>query len=291
MQPCDNRNNMLSEERPGRTVEADVMVFDGDTSFRKTDTLATEEPLEIRLRAGRETKTIAVTMRTPGNDFELAAGFLYSEGIIHGRDELNGISYCLDSTVNAEQRYNVVNVDLGAQDLPNIAALERHFTTNSSCGVCGRAQIEGLRDLGIAPIADQLRVSIELIHSFSEKLREAQRLFAATGGLHAAALFDSGGQLVASREDIGRHNAVDKVVGWGLLEAHLPFTASILFVSGRASYEIVQKSIVAGIPIVCAISAPSSLAVALADQFGVTLVGFARERRLNVYTHRYRLQH
>jgi FdhD protein len=271
--------------RPGRTVEVDVLALDGSVRASKRDAVVTEEPLEIRLLAGQSKQTLAVTMRTPGNDFELAAGFAIGEGIVRARRELAGISYCLDADLDPDQRYNVVNVELSQAKLPELQRFERHFTISSACGVCGRAQLDSLHDLGITPIDDDgLRVPAGLIYSLPARMREAQRVFSSTGGLHAAALFSEAGDAIVAREDIGRHNAVDKVVGWGLLDGRLPFARSILMVSGRAGYEILQKSAVARIPIVCSVSAPSSLAVDLAREFNITLAGFVRGERANLYT-------
>jgi FdhD protein len=224
-------------------------------------------------------------MRTPGNDFELGAGFLYDEAVVRTLDDLVGLTYCVDPAVDAEQRYNILTaelrVGLGARDADR---LERHFTMNSACGVCGRAQLESLRDLGVAPIRDDVRVSASVLYELPAKMRASQRVFAATGGLHAAALFDERGDAIAVREDVGRHNALDKLVGWGFLNARLPFARTVLVVSGRAGYEILQKSAMARIPIVCSVSAPSSLAVELARSFDITLVGFLRGDRANVYS-------
>lgn len=271
--------------RPGRTVEVELSALDGDRRSRKRDDVVAEEPLELRLVANGAAKTLAVTMRTPGNDFELAAGFVYNEAIVRARDELAGITYCLDPAVDPDQRYNIVNVELrSGSTLPDLARFERHFTMSSSCGVCGRAQLESLRDLGIGPIDDNVRVSADLLYALPEHMRAAQRVFASTGGLHASALFSRRGEAVAVREDVGRHNAVDKLVGWGLLGARLPFAGSILMVSGRTSYEILQKSAMARIPIVCSVSAPSSLAIDLAREFNITLVGFLRGEHANVYS-------
>lgn len=275
--------NDLEAARPGRTVETAVERIDGDSTKRDFDRVVTEEPLEMRLVAGASTQTLAVTMRTPGNDFELAAGFAIGEGIIHTRNELRGVSYCIDPAIDAEQRYNIVNIALEASSLPDTSRFERHFTMNSSCGVCGRANLDALRDAGIVPMRDDTRLSRHTLQHLPDRMREAQRVFEATGGLHAAALFRPDGTLVALREDIGRHNAIDKLVGWSLLEGRFPLEGSVLLVSGRASYEILQKAAVARIPIVCAISAPSSLAVDLAKTFNITLIGFIRGERANVY--------
>jgi FdhD protein len=275
---------MISKgDRPGTTVETEIVGYDGSTTQRRYDVLATEEPLEIRMRAGGEQRTVAITMRTPGADFELAAGFLYNEGVLASYDALSGITYCVDRDVAEEQRYNIVNVDLHARVLPPLDALERHFTMTSACGVCGKANIDALRDRGLVPVQSALRVTAELISGLPERLASAQRVFKTTGGLHAAALFDARGELVVVREDVGRHNALDKIVGWALMNGKLPLDAHIVLLSGRASYELLQKAISAGIGLVCAVSAPSSLAVDLAREFNVTLAGFLRGHRFNVY--------
>lgn len=273
----------MQTDRPGRTVETAVTRYADGSVQRGFDAVVTEEPLEVRLVAGDRTQTLAVTMRTPGNDFELAAGFVWGEGIVREARDLRGISYCVDPAVDAEQRYNIVNVALADAHLPDLARFERHFTMNSSCGVCGRANLEALRDLGVEPVRSDVRVPIDRIYALPERMREAQRVFSTTGGLHAAALFDAHGTALAVREDVGRHNAVDKIVGWGVLAGGRPEMGTTLMVSGRASYEIVQKAAVARIPIVASVSAPSSLAVDLARAFDITLVGFVRGTRANVY--------
>ena len=269
--------------RPGRTVETSIVRYDGSHGARGYDSVVTEEPLELRLVAGAATQTLAITMRTPGNDFELAAGFVSGEGIVRSREQIVGVSYCVDPKIDAEQRYNIVNIELIASTLPDLTRFERHFTMNSSCGVCGRANLEALVDLGVEPLRDDVRVPIGRIYELPERMREAQRVFATTGGLHGAALFDVSGRTLAVREDVGRHNAVDKLAGWALLERR-SLSGSILFVSGRASYEILQKAAVARIPIVCAVSAPSSLAVDLARAFNITLAAFVRGERANIYS-------
>ncbi|MFY9720585.1 MAG: formate dehydrogenase accessory sulfurtransferase FdhD, partial [Candidatus Cybelea sp.] len=274
----------MRELRPGRSVEAEVIALDGEARARKHDELVTEEPLELRLSDGGTTQSLAITMRTPGNDFELAAGFLYNEAIVRAREDITGITYCLDSGVEPDQRYNIVTVECR----PGAAAADRerfarHFTIGSACGVCGRAQLDSLRDRGIRPLEDAVRVPPRLLYELPARMLDAQRTFAATGGLHAAALFDERGEMLAVREDVGRHNAVDKIVGWGLLDGRLPFERCLLVVSGRASYEVLQKSLMARIPIVASVSAPSSLAVDLAREFGVTLAGFLRGNRANLY--------
>lgn len=248
-----------------------------------SDELATEEPLELRLVAGNEHRTIAVTLRTPGNDFELAAGFLFGEGVIQRRSEIKRIAYCVEE--GQEQLYNIVSVELRSQALPRLPTLERHFFTTSACGLCGKASIESLSARGLSPVSGDSTVSAKVLRELPEKLRKAQQLFDLTGGLHAAALFDLEGNLIALREDIGRHNAMDKLVGWALLEGKLPLAQCIVVVSGRASFELVQKALAAGIPIFASVSAPSNLAVDLAASFGMTLAGFLRGERFNVYAH------
>jgi FdhD protein len=268
----------LEVSRPASTTRAEVVTVDGDRRSRRSDRLATEEPMEIRVEEpGAEQRSVAVTMRTPGHDFELAVGFLLTEGLIFGRDDVRSVRYC--AVPREEQHYNVVSVSVAR-------ALEfepRSFYATSSCGVCGKASLEAI-DVQCAPIADGPVVAPAVVTALPEALRGAQAVFERTGGLHAAGLFDAQGTLIASREDVGRHNAVDKLVGAQLLEGRLPLSESILMVSGRASFEIIQKAATAGIPIVCAVSAPSSLAVDAARRFGLTLVGFLRGERFNIYT-------
>lgn len=252
-----------------------------------TDHLATEEPLEIRLVNPQ--RTVAITMRTPGADFELAAGFLYSEGVINHRSDIKTIRYCVDRDVDGEQRQNIVSVALRDTLSLDLPPLERHFFTTSACGVCGKASLEALRLRGCSVIANDLSVSANIIWRLPEQLQAAQRVFSSTGGLHAAALFDHQGNLLAVQEDVGRHNALDKLIGSALLTEVLPLSDRIILVSGRSSYEILQKCLAAGVSIICAVSAPSSLAVALAEEFGITLIGFLRGDRFNIYTHRQRI--
>ena len=275
---------LVRAERPMSKRKTKVVTVDGANVRRWSDTLATEEPLELRLLAGGERQNVAVTMRTPGADFELAAGFLYGEGILKSRDEILRISYCTE----AEQQYNTVNVSLRGA-MPEVGRLERHFTTTSACGVCGKASLESL-ELQACPLPDPtFTVTPELITSLPDKLRAAQGLFDKTGGLHAAALFTKDGELLALREDVGRHNALDKLVGWALLEGLLPLREHIVLLSGRASFELLQKSLTAGVPLVCAVSAPSSLAVSVAQAFNLTLLGFLRGTRFNIYSGENRL--
>jgi FdhD protein len=269
--------------RSGSKTKARVRVVEDGRARVRPDYLATEEPMEIRLLTGDTKQTVAVTMRTPGADFELAAGFLYGEGIISSREEISRISYCVDADVDAQQRYNIVNVELRGNREYDLRPLERHFYTTSACGVCGKASLEQLELRGCPVVGPGPEVSAQTIYSLPGKLREAQGLFEATGGLHAAALFDAEGDLLALREDVGRHNATDKLVGWALLEGGLPLSQNVVMVSGRSSFEILQKCLAAGVPIVCAVSAPSSLAVDVAREFGMTLVGFLRGERFNTY--------
>jgi FdhD protein len=256
-------------------------IRDGRTHER-ADRLAAEEPMEIRVEGpGSEPMPVAVTMRTPGGDFELAAGFLYTEGLIRSRDEIRRVSYCEDLGPE-EQQYNVVTVELTAPF--DAERLKRNFYATSSCGICGKAALEHI-EVTCAHVPHGPEVSRDVISGLPGELRRAQRVFEQTGGLHAAGLFAPNGRLLALREDVGRHNAVDKVVGEALLAGDLPLSERILFVSGRSSFEIVQKAGVAGIPIVAAVSAPSSLAVDAAERLGMTVIGFVRDDRFNVYTH------
>jgi FdhD protein len=270
-----------TSRRTSKTKVRVRVVEDGSARVRP-DVLATEEPMEIRLVSGGSRQTVAVTMRTPGADFELAAGFLYGEGIVSSPEDIKKISYCVD--VDAEQQYNIVNVELRAGRKYDPRPLERHFYTTSACGVCGKASLEQLELRGCPVIPPGPEMAAEKIYSLPQKLRESQGLFEATGGLHAAALFDADGDLHILKEDVGRHNATDKLIGWALLEGRLPLCGHAVMVSGRSSFEILQKCLTAGVPIVCAISAPSSLAVDVARRFNITLVGFLRGNRFNVYS-------
>ena len=274
--------------RPGSKVKARVWSVDGSRQRLRMDQIATEEPLEIRLLAGGETKTVAVTMRTPGADFELAAGFLFSEGVIAHRDEIGAMAYCVD--VDAAQQYNIVNVSLRAEAIPDLPSLDRHFFTSSACGVCGKAGLETLQIRGCPVIPPGPVFETRVLVDLPRQLEANQRLFTLTGGLHAAALFDEQGAMLVCREDVGRHNAVDKLVGWAMMAKKLPLSRCAVMVSGRASYEVMQKCLVAGVPVVCAVSAPSSLAVEVAAEFGMTLVGFLRGDRFNIYAGRARIE-
>ena len=249
----------------------------------RADAVAVEEPLELRLRLpGGPPVSFTVTMRTPGHDFELAAGFLHTEGVVCARADIARITYCVDGP--QEQRYNVVNIELRDGAAFDRGRLLRHHAMTSSCGVCGKASLEAVHAAGIAPPDPAMRLRADWIWGLPAMLRREQAAFDQTGGLHAAGLFAGGGDLVVLREDVGRHNAVDKVVGERLFSGAGPLSGHVLVVSGRASFEIVQKAAAAGIPAVCAVSAPSTLAVDLARSLGMILVGFVRERRFNVYS-------
>jgi FdhD protein len=279
-----------------------VTVVDEESVHERSDRLASEEPMEVRLKVAGQTRTVAITMRTPGNDFELAAGFLYCEGIVSNSAEVASIAYCTDDEVStkgnapdaegvgptalggAVDRYNIVTVELASGTVPDLRGLERYFYTSSACGVCGKASLDALAMRGVVGIPPGFRIAPAVVHSLPEVLRASQGVFDSTGGLHAAGLFGAEGDLDAVKEDVGRHNAVDKLIGWALLADRLPLHERVLLVSGRASYEIMQKAAVAGVPVVCAVSAPSSLAVDVANRFGMTLVGFVRGRRFNIYS-------
>ncbi|MHB8574409.1 MAG: formate dehydrogenase accessory sulfurtransferase FdhD [Dehalococcoidia bacterium] len=280
---ADDEDEALHPPRPGSTTRARVVVVADGAPHEVSDLLATEEPLEIRLVSGPTSRTVAITMRTPGADFELAAGFLHGEQVIARARDIRRITYCVDRSIDATQRYNIVNVELRDGVEPDLRPLERTFLTTSACGVCGKASLDALHLRGCPSVPSGPLVANDILYALPETLRRSQGLFATTGGLHAAALFDPAGTLLAVREDIGRHNAVDKLVGWALLEGLMPLHNALLLVSGRTSYEILQKALVAGIPFVSSISAPSSLAVKLAEEFGMTLVGFLRGGRFNIY--------
>jgi FdhD protein len=249
---------------------------DGITS-RKDDFLAAEEPLEIRIGEN----PLSVTMRTPGHDLELAAGFLFTEGLMHRRDQIISLEPATND--GDGKRGNVVRADLAGEVLPDFDKLRRHFFAASSCGICGKASIDAVRSRLLQTPNPKFRVAPNLITNLPDALRSAQDVFERTGGLHAAALFEADGQLLIVREDIGRHNAVDKVVGWALLNDRVPLSECVLLVSGRGGFEIIQKAIVAGIPVVASVSAPSGLAVQLARELNLTLIGFLRGNRFVVY--------
>jgi len=250
----------------------------------RPETLVVEEPLEIRINGA----AVTVTMRTPGSDIELAQGFLLTEGVIAGREDVLTIRYCAGANPDLQDganTYNVLDVTLApGVKLPDVD-ITRNFYTTSSCGVCGKASLDAVRVLGrFSPAEDPATVAAATLRAMPDQLRTAQKVFARTGGLHAAALFDADGTVLVVREDIGRHNAVDKVIGWALEHGRIPLKSSVLLVSGRASFELTQKAVLAGIPVLAAVSAPSSLAASLAEEFGLTLVAFLRGDSMNVYT-------
>jgi FdhD protein len=258
-----------------------IVHLEGGAAVERFDTLVAEEPLEIRV-AGTP---IAVTMRTPGDDFDLVSGFTFTEGLVTAPAQLSAMRYCAGADADGRNTYNVIDVVLTDDAPPIDTSVGRNFYTTSSCGVCGKASIDAVRvrspfDLN----ADHVTVTPSVLSALPQKLREAQKIFASTGGLHAAALFASDGEMLALREDVGRHNAVDKVVGSAARENRLPLSGTVLMVSGRVSFELVQKAYVAGIPVLAAVSAPSTLAAEFAESVGMTLVGFLRGESMNVYT-------
>lgn len=247
---------------------------------RRPDTLAVEEPMEIRV-GGRP---LTITMRTPGDDFDLAVGFLVGEGVVRSADDVLAARYCAGATADGTNTYNVVDVTLAPHVTPPDASVERNFYTTSSCGLCGKASLDAVRATTTWAVDDDpLRLTPERLAVLPTALRRAQQVFDRTGGIHAAGLFDSEGRLIAAREDVGRHNAVDKVIGHAARSGLLPLRETVLMVSSRASFELVQKAALAGIPALAAVSAPSSLAVELAEELGLTLVGFLRGESMNVY--------
>jgi FdhD protein len=250
-------------------------------SVARPETLVVEEPLEIRING----RPISVTMRTPGADVELAQGFLLTEGVIGGRDDILTVRYCRGAVDDEANTYNVLDVTLAADvPMPEVD-VARNFYTTSSCGMCGKSSLAAVQLASRhCPGDDPSVVGVDTLSAMPDQLRDAQKVFASTGGLHGAALFSTGGTLLVAREDIGRHNAVDKVIGWALERNRVPLTGTVLLVSGRASFELTQKAVMAGIPVLAAVSAPSSLAVDLASQSGLTLVAFLRGESMNVYT-------
>ena len=262
------------------TARRRVQHVTADDAVARPETLVVEEPLEIRVNG----TPITVTMRTPGSDIELAQGFLLTEGVIARRDDVLIVRYCKGATEDGVNTYNVLDVTL-AQDVqtPDVD-VTRNFYTTSSCGVCGKASLDAVRLISRhCPGDDPSTVAAETLSAMSEKLRAAQKVFASTGGLHGAALFDADGSVLVVREDIGRHNAVDKVIGWALEADRVPLTGTVLLVSGRASFELTQKAVMAGIPVLAAVSAPSSLAAELATEAGLTLIGFLRGNSMVIY--------
>ncbi|VXB75284.1 formate dehydrogenase accessory sulfurtransferase FdhD [Aeromicrobium sp. 9AM] len=258
---------------------------DGSSTVRE-DALAVEEPLEIRVGG----TSFSVTMRSPGDDFDLVAGFLVSEGVIWSADQLVSMRFCAGTDENGLQTFNVIDAELSADTPPLDLSLERHVYTSSSCGICGTASIDAVHKAAhFGRLDDATSWSHELLGALPDRLREGQKVFDRTGGVHAAGLFDADGELLCLREDVGRHNAVDKVVGWALREGRLPLSGTVLQVSGRASFELVQKAHMAGIPVLAAVSAPSSLAVEHAESAGLTLLGFSRDGGFNAYAGAHRV--
>lgn len=251
----------------------------------RVDVVAGEEPMELRLGG----ESFNVTMRTPGHDFELAAGFLVAEGIIGSTEELRGMRYCAGTDEHGQQTYNVIDVALDPLLVRIPMSEKRHVLTTSACGICGTTSIDAVEKTLPSQPAAQLEISAETLLDLPDALRGSQKVFEKTGGVHAAGLFDAEGELICLREDVGRHNAVDKVVGWALMQDRLPLTGTVLQVSGRASFELVQKAALAGIEMLSAVGAPSSLAVDLAERSGLTLAGFSRGRSVNIYTHQHRV--
>jgi FdhD protein len=262
-------------------------VIDG-TATERPETLVVEEPLEIRVNG----TPLTVTMRTPGSDVELTQGFLLTEGVIAHRDDVLTVQYCRGADSDGTNTYNVLDVTLRpGVPMPEVD-VTRNFYTTSSCGVCGKASIDAVRLTSRhAPGDDPSTVTAAALTAMPGQLRSAQKVFASTGGLHGAALFDADGTMLAVREDVGRHNAVDKVVGWAVEADRIPLGGTVLLVSGRVSFELTQKAVMAGIPVLAAVSAPSSLAVDLATQSGLTLVAFLRGESMNVYSRADRIQH
>jgi FdhD protein len=276
------------------TSSLEVERVTGDWVTPDRDEVAVEEPLEIQIgierRGMRAIRSVSVTMRTPGNDAELAIGFLFGEGILNRRSDVAGIEF---PSLGAKESTNCVRIQLRAGVSLDFKQLERHFYTTSSCGICGKASLEAVQRLARGPAVcarNELRISSRMIHRLPAQLRASQEIFEHTGGLHAAALFDVRANLCSVREDVGRHNAVDKVLGAQWLEDRMPLADRILFVSGRASFELIQKAARAGVPVFAAVGAPSSLAVELAEACGMTLLGFVRDGRFNIYSASYRLE-
>jgi FdhD protein len=253
----------------------------GQQPIRREDVLAAEEPLEMRVNG----RSLAVTMRTPGHDVDLAAGFLVSEGIISAGEHLAAARYCAGATAEGVNTYNVLDLSLAPGVAAPVPGLERNFLTTSSCGLCGKESIDAVRTRSTWDVrADAVQVGAELLTTFPDSLRAAQAVFEKTGGIHAAALFDAAsGDMLVMREDVGRHNAVDKVIGWAVKENLLPLRGTVLMVSSRASFELTQKALMAGIPMLAAVSAPSSLSAEFAAEVGMTLVGFLRGDSMVIY--------
>jgi FdhD protein len=287
------------------TSQTSVEKVTGRTSRKVLDQLATEEPLEIQIAYGprnsRETKSISITMRTPGNDFDLAAGFLMTEGVVQNANDIEQISYAahpvtgsahfplIGDATKPDSKQNIVRVNLATHVTVSLSSLQRNFYTTSSCGICGKASLLSLRTVCPPRATNNFRVDAQMLYSLPGRLRSSQGAFDRTGGLHGAGLFDSTGNLLALREDVGRHNAVDKLIGSEFLAGRTPLQECVLLLSGRASFELLQKALMGGIPLVAAVGAPSSLAVDVAKEFDITLVGFLRDSHFNIYHGRERI--
>ena len=278
-------------DRGERTLHVALRAVQADGATTRDDVIAVEEPMEIRVMSGseRRTRSVSVTMRTPGNDFELAVGFLFGEGMLSASEQISGIHFCGPPPPGKPQS-NIVRVELDPAVELDLVKLQRNFYSTSSCGICGKASLEALDFEGYRQLdGSRPRVPVAVVHRLPDSLRQAQQVFDTTGGLHAAGLFAADGARIGCREDVGRHNAVDKLIGAQLLAGRLDpgkpgLAEQILVVSGRVSFEIMQKALAAGVPVVVAVGAPSSLAVEMAQRFGMTLVGFARDGRFNVYS-------
>lgn len=280
-------------QKPETEKQMQVTTIDGGNRTTRDDQLTMEEPMEVRVVFGppdaRKDRSLSITMRTPDYDFELAAGFLLSEGIVKRKADVDRFEFC-GPVADGRNQGNIVRVELSPLIELDIKSLQRHFYTTSSCGICGKGSLDAIRSQGMVVVGSaDLRIASSLICELPNRLREQQSVFARTGGIHAAGLFDAAGDPVLVREDVGRHNAVDKLLGNRLIEDRLPMSEKILVVSGRSSFELVQKAVVGGVPVMVAVGAPSSLAVELADEFGMTLIGFASDRRFNIYSHPQRI--
>lgn len=270
------------------TTRRPVVRIRGDNRVERPDTLVVEEPMELRVGGS----ALAITMRTPGHDIELAHGFLLTEGVISSRADIAAARYCDGVDDDGANTYNVLDLTLADGVAPPDPGVERNFYTTSSCGVCGKGSLDAVRLRTVhSPAQDDTVVTTATLSSLPDTLRAAQKAFDSTGGLHAAGLFTPDGEMLVLREDVGRHNAVDKVIGWAVQNERIPLRGTILMVSGRASFELAQKAVMAGIPILAAVSAPSSLAVDLAEESGLTVVGFLRGTSMNLYSHTHRVQH
>ncbi len=268
------------------TVRRPVVTYSRRTHRTRVDALAAEEPLELRVGG----KPLTVTMRTPGHDVELAHGFLLSEGVIDTLADVSTARFCEGTGPDGLNTYNVLDVTLADHVPAPDPSVERNFYTTSSCGVCGKAALDAVKlKTRHSPAQDGTRIDVDILTALPDALRAKQKVFATTGGLHAAGIFTASGDALVVREDVGRHNAVDKVLGWALLQGRVPLAGTVLMVSGRASFELVQKAAMAGVPVLAAVSAPSSLAVELAEEQGVTLIGFLRGDSMNVYANQERI--